>query len=552
MSYAQDITKNLGSIVDSMGSDSFRKQYPGADANRRSLGVILDEFSMQCFSPEADLWPISVRDLEMALDELKPELMLIESAWSGNDGDWTYQITSPTGPKPAFYRLIEACRQRSIPTVFWNKEDPPHFEEFLSAAKAADHIFTCEQSLIESYAKASGHNNVDTLRFAAQPRIHTPFRSDESRQGNVAFAGQYFAHKFPERREQMDMLFPAASQLGLSIYSRVVGGDPNYAFPSKYERHIVGSLPYSAMVQAYGHHKVFLNVNSVPNSESMCARRIFELSASKTAVVSAATPAISSSYAADEVFTVDSDKAAREILRTLVENDDFRERATHRAWRRTLKEHTYTNRLQEILTKLDRPAPVADTSVTALCLATTQDSLKRLACQIREQVLQPSLVVVANLRGGLFDDKFNITDIEALIGCKLVQIDNLDRISDLNLGGEFFTIFSERYDYAPNYISDMHLYMKHLSTVDIVAKGTTGDVVKSPQDYMGKSWPEDTMTTDIVAGGWMAPRGSDWRELLVHEASRPETVCSLSRRVHVSDRFNIRKYSEQNSSSWIA
>ncbi|MFP5019048.1 hypothetical protein ACKLTP_19115, partial [Paenarthrobacter ureafaciens] len=46
-----------------------------------------------------------------ALERLRPEIMLIESAWNGNDGDWSFQITSPNGPKEGFFSLIQACRE---------------------------------------------------------------------------------------------------------------------------------------------------------------------------------------------------------------------------------------------------------------------------------------------------------------------------------------------------------------------------------------------------------------------------------------------------------
>ena len=41
------------------------------------------------------------------------------------------------------------------------------------------------------------------------------------------------------------------------------------------------------MLAAYTSYKVFLNVNSVTHSPTMCARRLFELSAAQTAVVTA-------------------------------------------------------------------------------------------------------------------------------------------------------------------------------------------------------------------------------------------------------------------------
>ena len=48
----------------------------------------------------------------------------------------------------------------------------------------------------------------------------------------------------------------------------------------------MGELPYDQMLAAYKMYKVFLNVNSVIDSPTMCARRVFELSACSTPVVS--------------------------------------------------------------------------------------------------------------------------------------------------------------------------------------------------------------------------------------------------------------------------
>ncbi|WP_371858334.1 glycosyltransferase, partial [Pseudomonas sp. FW215-L1] len=46
------------------------------------------------------------------------------------------------------------------------------------------------------------------------------------------------------------------------------------------------------MLSAYRSFKIFLNVNSVTSSPSMCARRIFEIAASGTAVVSTESAAL--------------------------------------------------------------------------------------------------------------------------------------------------------------------------------------------------------------------------------------------------------------------
>ena len=46
------------------------------------------------------------------------------------------------------------------------------------------------------------------------------------------------------------------------------------------------------MLTAYKGYKVFLNVNSVVDSPSMCARRIFEINAAGTPVVTTPSAAV--------------------------------------------------------------------------------------------------------------------------------------------------------------------------------------------------------------------------------------------------------------------
>src|SRR5699024_11808068 len=88
---------------------------------------------------------------------------------------------------------------------------------------------------------------------------------------------------------------------GLEIFSRFLGNDERYQFPGTLAQRVVGSLPYRNLLTAYKHYKVFLNVNSVTDSPSMCARRIFEISAAGTPVVTTPSAATKEILPTDEV-----------------------------------------------------------------------------------------------------------------------------------------------------------------------------------------------------------------------------------------------------------
>lgn len=342
--------------------------------------TILDSFSQACFSPVIDCIPVSRVDFVKALDYYQPQFLLLESAWNGNDGAWKHQLVGPTGPKAAVKNLVAACNDRSIPVVFWNKEDPPHFEDFLPLARLADHVFTTAGELVDQYKFAVGHENVHTLPFAAQPSIHHPF-ADGERDREVCFAGQYFRHKYPERREQMEFLFPAAAEYDFTIYSRELGNDPRYAFPEPFDELVSGSVPYALMIREYRHFKTFLNVNSVVNSKTMCARRIFEISASGATVVSAPSPAIERFYQPDEVFTPNNLQEAQDTLQLLLTDEPLRQKSALKAWRRTMINHTYTNRVDSILHQLGLApsSPNIQVAVVIDARGATADELRRSA-----------------------------------------------------------------------------------------------------------------------------------------------------------------------------
>src|SRR5690606_9582234 len=185
-----------------------------------------------------------------------------------------------------------------------------------------------------------------------------PTRRSSDLQRDVAFAGMYFAHKFPERRAQMDLLIGAAAKVshrmptGLEIFSRFQGGDERYQFPKAWQQYEVGSLTYQQMLSAYREFKVFLNVSSVPDSVTMCPRRIFEISACATPVVSTPTPAIEAVFPTTEMVTVDQSEDAEWTLRALVANDEWRDRLGHLAARRVLSAHTYRHRIDDVLGQL--------------------------------------------------------------------------------------------------------------------------------------------------------------------------------------------------------
>jgi predicted nucleic acid-binding Zn-ribbon protein len=334
-----------------------KAQAPPANVRQLRVAAVLDEMSAACFEPDCDLLRIDSEGWAEQLEAHEPHLLLVESTWQGNNGSWQYMVASYTHPDyiglPNLKALIAWCRERDIPTVFWNKEDPVHFERFKEAAALFDYIFTSDANCIDRYAalEREGSGPISSLQFAAQPRIHNPVAAPIERNPNPVFAGAYYRDRHIDRQKSLQMLLDAAMPFGLEIYDRRFGHqDKAFGFPERFLERVKGALPYDQVIEAYKSHRTFLNVNSVHDSPTMFSRRVFELLACGTAVVSTESVGVEQTLG-DVVSMVETQAEATEALRKLQDDAYWRE-LSMRGRRRVIGEHTYRHRLAELANTL--------------------------------------------------------------------------------------------------------------------------------------------------------------------------------------------------------
>lgn len=531
------------------------------------VGVILDEFSAESFGYEWTLVPLRRADWSQQLDDL--DFVFIESAWNGNGGEWKYQLTGDSGVKPDVIALLEECERRGITSVFWNKEDPPHYDDFLPLAKHCDVIFTSDVRLIPKYRVELGHNRVDVLPFAAQPAIHSPARPARGfAVRDIAFAGMYFAHKFPERREQMDLLLGAADAVsnrmdyGLEIFSRFLGDDQRYQFPGRLADRVVGSLPYRNLLTAYKHYKVFLNVNSVVDSPSMCARRIFEISASGTPVVTTPSAATKEFFQQDEVPQPQTEEDAEWILRALVRSRELRSRIVHKAQRRIWNEHTYSHRAMTVMNsvgiKFNDPLR---TTVSAVVSTNRREHLSSIIeTHSKQSFSEKQLVLVAHGIDIPVDLIARAKDL-GIDQLEIVRVDASETLGAcLNYGikaadGAAIAKMDDDDLYGKHYLSDQLAALRH-SGADLVGKQAHYLHLRSRNIVMCRFPEREHRFTDLVMG----PTLVGCRDLFLEHPFSELTIgedTDLQRRlvaadaqIYSADRFNFVQVRGDHSHTW--
>ena len=340
-------------VVTGMAPRALAPATPAAVADLRVAGI-MDTFTRACFEPEVDLVTFTPENWRETLEKRPPNLLFVESAWQGNDGSWQYRIGQYDDVLsiglPDLASLTTWCRKQGIPTVFWNKEDPIHFARFRRASTLFDVVLTTDADCVDEYAKlfVQGADVIEALPFAAQPALHNPTGNMGPRDPRPVFAGTYYKSRHEERKRSLEQLLDAARPFDLVIYDRTHGdGDPSTGFPERFESHIAGGLPYDEMVRVYGRHKVFLNTNSVVSSPTMFSRRVFELLACGTPVVS--TPGLGLEKMLGEVVDiVDDEASAREAIARLIEDEDWWWQRSRAGLQLVMSQHTYADRLAQV------------------------------------------------------------------------------------------------------------------------------------------------------------------------------------------------------------
>jgi hypothetical protein len=461
--------------------------YPDVPPRRDdvTVGVILDEFSSRAFGYEWNVVPLGRESWKEELSLRRVDFVFIESAWNGNDGDWKYQLSGASGPKAPILELLAWCRAQGIPSVFWNKEDPPHYQDFLPLAREFDVVLTSDANRIDDYRRDLGHERIFAMSFAAQPALHNPVRPRHGLHSRgVAFAGMYFAHKYPERRSQLNILLEGAadaekqSDSTLEIFSRHLGGDPNYQFPEPFDKAVVGSLSYSQMLTAYRAYKVFLNVNSVVDSPTMCARRIFEITASGTPVISTPSEAIPNFFGPDEIFVAGSAAEASSYIRAISANPELGDRAVHRAQRRVWSGHTYAHRAESVLSLAlpERSRPVRLPTASALVSTIRPTQLDHVFAAVgRQQDVDLELVLlthgfeVERRELDRLREQHGVEHLTLLTAPKERQLGECLNDCVEAASGEVLSKMDDDDIYGDRYMPDL-LYALQFSRADIVGK----------------------------------------------------------------------------------
>jgi len=315
---------------------------------------IADQFTFDSFKYEFDYILITPDNWLERFETEKPDLFFCESAWIGyypNNSfePWRRKILrdghSKEENRNVLFDVLEYCNEHDIPTVFWNKEDPVSYVDEISSfgdtASRFDYIFTSSKECIPQYEKDFNHPEVHHLMFAGQPKLFNPLKFNDETIEDIVFTGSYYVG-FNQRIKDIDLIFSLLEEndLPFRIYDRQYYNDTPNKFPDEFKKNVLPAVDYNEIPNLYKMLKFGININTITDSETMFARRVFELALSFTNIIS------NYSIGVDKIFSNNVfyfDKGELPLI-----NEDYTEKRLNNLYT-VLENHTYHDRWIEIL-----------------------------------------------------------------------------------------------------------------------------------------------------------------------------------------------------------
>lgn len=368
----------------------------GRRLSELTVGIIADEFTLEGMRGETSLVELRPESWRQQIDAQPLDALLVESAWEGVDNLWKQKVGYYDDERFSTLKaILEHCNRTGVPTIFWNKEDPVHFNRFSVTAAHFDHLFTTDSDCIRRYKAGAGprQRTAASLAFYAQPRLHNIVPSDRPYDHSVAYAGSFYGDRYRARSEELATILDVAKTHGLSIYDRQhLNPESPYRFPDHLARYVRGGLNYVEMVDAYKSHPVHINVNSVDGSPTMFSRRVMEAAASGSAVLSGSGVGVE--HVMNGLVPVIEGSEDIDLLVTeWMNNEPSRIRDAWLAYRHVHRGHTAAHRLAYVLRTAGLTVEAPEMPRYAVFLETLTPEI---ASVLAAQTVQPDQIYSTN------------------------------------------------------------------------------------------------------------------------------------------------------------
>ncbi|WP_226618613.1 glycosyltransferase [Cytobacillus firmus] len=409
--------KKIKPLLDQIPDSNGIRYYNRIETN---IGIISDEFLYNSYKDIANFFYIERENYKQFSGEL--DVLLIVSTWKGLNLEWK-GLGNPNIKKHRqdLYKIIDFYRKQGTKIVFYSKEDPVNYHIFVDIAKQCDFIFTTAEEKIEDYKRDCNNENVSILEFGINPKYHNPIGIKKAaKQKEVLFTGSWY-EKYPHRHDDTRMLFDGVLDANrkLKIIDRNFDLKlSQYFFPEEYLKYVSPSIEHSYLQKF---HKIFdwaINLNTVKESNTMFANRVYELQALGNIMLSNYSVGVNNKF--PNVFLINDKKEIKDIMNSFSQEEVFKHQV--QGIRRVMSHETSFHRIEKLLQTVGISTALKQKKVAVVVNELSEQVIKMFDCQtypFKNLVLEKDFTeeikeehdIIAFFDSGYFYGEFYLEDM---------------------------------------------------------------------------------------------------------------------------------------------
>lgn len=341
---------------------------------------------------------------------------------------------------PLLEKIKKISVENDFKIIIWNKEDPTNFDRFSYLINYTKYFFTSDVNMIEKY-KLLYNVDVYCMGFFLDPYIHNPIFNNNI--FDICFAGRvYTMHK--ERFDDSNTILKVCTYLDLVIFDRINDSTrkDSFLYYDEFKKHVYGKLNYYQILQIYKNFRYIINLNTVKNSDTMFARRVYEIIGLKKNVISNYSKGVKNNFKNIFIYENNDEELKKYLDETKINNNIINEYNKHLEWRNVNLNNSFAVNMNRLFNICD---------LKKIKLKTIFDS------RIVIYYLKKNNNKPLNL---IYTDNF-----------KLIEINNVDEINEniKQVNFDFAIFISDNNYYDEYYIIDSLLLLEY-SPYKIITK----------------------------------------------------------------------------------
>ncbi|MFO7817245.1 MAG: CgeB family protein [Thermodesulfobacteriota bacterium] len=312
------------------------------------LGHMVDVFEAPVFKSAFD----GLKELKISsssLDQLENSfLQVVSSAVLAKVDMMRPDLVLALAQAPLSRQTLSKLRQKNVPTAMWFVEDFRIFQYWRSFAPYYDFFAVIQKEPFFSELKKSGVANFMYLPLAADPDFHRPLDLDSVSERKFGSDLSFLGAGYPNRRKA----FKSLLNYDLKIWGTEWDGAPELKSLIQLDGCRVS--PEEA-VKIFNAARINLNLHSSINRDKEVVRgdfvnpRTFELASCGAFQLVDERELLPDLFSKDELVTFSGMDDLLEKIDYFLHSPDERQEISARSRQRVLSDHTYEQRMRDLL-----------------------------------------------------------------------------------------------------------------------------------------------------------------------------------------------------------